>query len=249
MADLSTREGDLLRDSDPDLGKPGDDERLVESPLDHLRRIEQGHPPDVDGLVSLSGAPRDDVTASLRRLHEGHGLVLHPASSAIWVAPPFSASPAAIWVATDTRGWWAPCIWCAFGIVALTAPDATIHARLGGEAYETRIVVSAGKLASKDLLVHFTVPARDAWKNVIHFCATVLPFESNDEIVDWCARHGLPRGAIVPLEKVLVLAREWYGSYLDVAWRKWTLAEARAIFERVGLSDDFWRLPDDDATF
>jgi hypothetical protein len=53
----------------------------------------------------------------------------------------------------------------------------------------------------------------------------------------------------VPLTTVLALAREWYGSYLDEDWRKWTLGEAQAIFDRVGLRGDAWRLPVGDGTF
>jgi hypothetical protein len=145
------------------------------------------------GVASRLGISRDEAIESLRRLHEGHGLVLHPGSTAIWVAPPFSASPTGVWVASGPRGWWAPCMWCAMGIVVLAAPDAAIHVRLGGERQEARIVVQNGQLASEDLPVHFAVPARDAWNNVIHYCATVLPFERVEAVKGWCERHALPQ--------------------------------------------------------
>jgi hypothetical protein len=42
---------------------------------------------------------------------------------------------------------------------------------------------------------------------------------------------------------VLDLGRVWYGRHLDRDWRKWTVPEAQAVFDQVGLTGDFWRLP------
>jgi hypothetical protein len=41
---------------------------------------------------------------------------------------------------------------------------------------------------------------------------------------------------------VAKLAREWYGKHADKDWRKWTAAEAKQIFENVGLTGQFWSL-------
>jgi hypothetical protein len=38
------------------------------------------------------------------------------------------------------------------------------------------------------------------------------------------------------------LSQLWYGTRLDPDFRRPTVAEARAIFERVGLTTDFWVL-------
>jgi hypothetical protein len=208
-----------------------------------LSFVARGHAPSLDAIAEALGASRGDVAAALRSLHEGHGLVLQPGESTVWVAHPFSASPTGIWVAGPERGWWAPCIWCAMGIVAIAAPDAVIHARFGGENREARVVVQRGALVSEDWPVHFAIPARDAWLNVIHFCSTVLPFERVADVAAWCDRHALPRGDVLALTQVLALAREWYGPYLDSHWRKRTLDEAQAVFERLGLRGDHWRLP------
>jgi hypothetical protein len=208
-----------------------------------LSFVARGHASSVDAIAATLGASRDEVTGALHRLHEGHGLVLHPGGSDIWVAHPFSASPTGIWVAARDRGWWAPCVWCAMGIVAIAAPDAVVHVRFGGESREARVVVHEGALVSDDWPIHFAVPARDAWRNVVHFCATVLPFERLEDVAAWCDRHALPRGDVVPLSRVLLLAREWYGPYLDADWRKRTVDEAQAVFDRIGLRGTHWRLP------
>jgi Alkylmercury lyase len=46
---------------------------------------------------------------------------------------PFSLSPTGTWVQQGEQGWWAPCIWCGFGIAALAGENAVIHARIGAE--------------------------------------------------------------------------------------------------------------------
>jgi hypothetical protein len=211
--------------------------------------VERGVAPTADEIATALAIGVDDVRAGLHELHAGHGLVLHPDSAAIWIAHPFATAPTGVWVEAAVRGWWAPCVWCAAGIVALAASRrATIHARIGGERDVVEISVEQGSAAS-ELVVHFAIPPRDAWANVSHWCSTVQPFRSEREVDAWCARHRIPRGDVVPLSRVLELGRAWYGGHLDPSWRKWTLAQARQIFERVGLHGPFWALPDDDVTF
>lgn len=191
---------------------------------------------DTVALARATGASVPDVEASLQRLADAHALVLHPGSHDVWVAHPFSCSPTATWVAIGERGWWAPCMWCAFGIETLIDAPAVIHARIGGEAESVQIV------RDSQLLVHFALPPRLAWSNVIHYCSTVLPFPSEAAIDAWCARHHLPRGAAVPVAQVVTLAERWYGRHRDPAWVKHSTREAQQIFDEVGLTDPFWQL-------
>jgi hypothetical protein len=135
------------------------------------------------------------------------------------------------------------------GVVALAAPTATIHLRYGGEHEEGCIEVRDGMVISSEAVVHFAIPPREAWRNVVHWCSTVLPFRNAEDVAGWCERHGFPGGAIVPLERVLTLGRAWYGRHLDEDWRKWSVAQAQAIFDEVGLTGDFWRLPVSDRPF
>jgi hypothetical protein len=199
--------------------------------------VDRGFAPTVDELAAALACAADDAAGSLRRLHDNHGLVLHPGSTEIWIAHPFSLSPTAVWVAQDGRGWWAPCLWCAFGIQALVgAVDITV--RLGGEA-ETVVI---GDPSREDIVVHFPLPPRRAWDNVTHFCASLLPFRDAAALDAWCARHRAPRGAVLALGLLDDLARRWYGRHLDEDWVKWTPAEAAAIFAELGLGGPFWAL-------
>src|SRR5436305_14253815 len=55
----------------------------------------------------------------LFELSDVHGVVLHPHLCEPWLVHPFSTTPTAHWVKGADGDWWAPCIWCAFGIATL----------------------------------------------------------------------------------------------------------------------------------
>jgi hypothetical protein len=205
--------------------------------------VKNGHAPSCTEMAATIGVTRDEVASSLARLHESHGLVLHPGTTDVWIAHPFSLSPTGVWVSAGEKGWWAPCLWCATGISAIAARNADVHVRIGAEAESVTIGIRQGKIIDDNLLVHFALPPRFAWNNVVHYCAMVLPFRSEEDVDAWCARHRLPRGAVVPMRQVLDLGRAWYGRHLAIDWVKHTPKEAQAIFEKVGLTGDFWRLP------
>ena len=44
------------------------------------------------------------------------------------------------------------------------------------------------------------------------------------------------------IEQAWALSQEWYGSRLEAHFRRPTVEEAHAIFERVGLTGEFWKL-------
>lgn len=184
-----------------------------------------------------------DVEEHLHALAGIHGVVLHPHVCAPWVLHPFSLTPTLNYVENGKKGWWAPCVWCAFGVAALAGGEAAIHTRIGAEATPVVIRVKDSEpVDGRDLWVHFAIPPVRAWDNVHQHCSMVLPFRTRAEIADWCSRHGLPQGEPVPMDKVAALARVWYGRHADSDWRKWTVAEAEEIFRGVGLTSEFWSL-------
>lgn len=211
--------------------------------------VAEGRAPGLDAIASELGTGPADVAAALRDLEAGHGIVLHPESTDVWAAHPFSLVPTGTWVATDRRGWWAPCIWCALGIATLTGRDARIHTHLAAEHTPVVIRVRGDEVSPASLCAHFPVPVARAWDNVHRFCGSTLVFESERQVDAWCARHGQDRGDVLSLVTVDALASRWYGAYLDPDWRKWTVAEARRIFRDVGLTGPTWELPETDGTF
>lgn len=205
------------------------------------RIILSGAAPSLDELSRSLHLTPSEVTAGLAELEQTHGIVLHPGSSEPWVIHPFALSPTATWVESGRGGWWAPCMWCALGITTLVG-DATIHTRVAGEREPLELRVHDGRTNHQELLIHFALPPREAWANVHHYCAMVLPFRNDADIDTWSARHRLPRGRAVSLPRLAELAARWYGRHADADWRKWTRTEAQSIFHGVGLTDEFWRL-------
>jgi Alkylmercury lyase len=228
-------------------------------PLENTESVEgslsQLHYEIVRGLLEHSACPTNPELAKqlgvstaqveqlLRGLSDIHGLVLHPHVCEPWVVHPFSITPTLNWIEGHGRGWWAPCVWCAFGVAHLVGGEVRIHTRIGGEAQALSIPVTNGQPVNRDeLWVHFAIPPAQAWQNVHQHCAMVLPFRSPDEIQRWCERYRLPRGEAVPLNQVARLAQLWYGRHARSDWRKWTVAEAQDIFNQAGLRSSFWQL-------
>jgi hypothetical protein len=207
--------------------------------MDPLLRL--GRAPGTVEVAERLGLGPDEVAAVLGQLAANHGVVLHPHSHEPWIMHPFSLSPTATWVEHGALGWWAPCLWCAFGVAGLAGGTAVIHTRLGGEHKGAVIDMVEGEITQESLVVHFSIPPRDAWNNVHHFCATVLAFEHSSDVPGWCERHALPFGAVAPIQSIANLGRQWYARHCDPDWRKWTGAQAGAIFDDAGLTAPFWQ--------
>lgn len=181
----------------------------------------------------------------LRALADDHGVVLHPHAPEVWVAHPFATAPTLFVVARGEDRWWSPCAWCAFGAAALvddrTAP-VTITTTLAGDGPQRTLHVRDGALVDRDLVVHFPVPMRRAWDNVVHTCSVMLLFDADADLDGWCARHRITRGDVVPVQTAWAFAGQWYGRHLDPEWRKWTVDEAAEIFRAHGLTGPMWSL-------
>lgn len=224
--------------------------RVHHTILSHL--VDVGYAPTIDELAMELDETRASTEAALQTLESHHGLVRHPHNGEVWVIHPFATAPTLFWVTSNGPGagaYWGNCAWCSLGIAALLLGETTISTRLGGHNEEIEIHVRDREVVEDDLLVHFAVPPANAWDNVHYTCDTILVFDSAAAIDEWCEQHGIEKGAVVPIAQVWELAKRWYGCHLDKDWQKWTAAEARAIFEEVGLTGEFWALPSVDETF
>jgi hypothetical protein len=205
--------------------------------------IQNGSSPTKYELAALLGITPAELEDQFRALAAIHGVVLHPHTPAPWIVHPFSLTPTLNWIEGRGRSWWAPCIWCGFGVAALVGGDVHLHSRYGAEGDAIIVPVRDGVPFGFDsVIVHFAVPPARAWDNVHEHCSMVLPFRSAADITQWCSRHALPKGEAVPLHQVADLARLWYGSHASPDWHKWSIAEAQDIFHRAGLTSPFWNL-------
>lgn len=205
--------------------------------------IERGYAPETDELSRLLGVEADEIADGLRRLQDDHGIVLHPNSSRIWIIHPFSLAPTNFLVRSCDQEWWGNCAWCSLGVAALLDKDVTITTTLGANDKQVDVHIKDGKLLETELYVHFPIPMRNAWDNIVYTCSTMLLFENESRIEEWSERHRFNRGDVQPITKVWEFSKVWYGNHLNPDWRKWTSAEARSIFDQFELTGEIWEIP------
>jgi hypothetical protein len=71
----------------------------------------------------------------------------------------------------------------------------------------------------------------------------MLLFRSEEHVDRWCSARGLSRGALFTPAQMWLVAKPWFERRLARDWRRPTLDEAQAVFDRAGLTDEFWRFP------
>lgn len=208
--------------------------------LRHL--VDHGYAPEVWRLAQLLDADAAEVEQALYRLHDYHGVVLHPHRPAVWVIHPFATAPTNFIVKSRRGEWWGNCAWCSLGVAALLGEDVTITTSSGAHGDPVTIRIENGEVRERELLVHFPIPMREAWNNVVYTCSTMLVFRSEAEIDRWSARHNIAKGDVQPIDRVWRFAQKWYGNHLNPAWEKWTMQQARDIFREFDLTHPIWEL-------
>jgi hypothetical protein len=203
---------------------------------------EAGFAPSVQELAARAGIDEGDVSGALLRLHDGHALQLHPHNCRPWVVHPFALAPGSCWVQTPGLGYWANCLYCAFGIASLLKTDAVVSTRIGGEGEAVRYVVENGRPRETADVFHLSTPVSAWWDNVVFACSSFQPFHAAADADAWCARHDLPKGAVMTIPALWEFASDWYGRHFDDPWRKRSLDETRELFARHGLKGEFWRV-------
>jgi hypothetical protein len=205
---------------------------------------ELGHAPSPQALAAAVGCDVETLAAHLQRLADAHALLLHPGSTRPWVVHPFALAPGSCWVRTPRRGYWANCLYCAFGIAAALGSDALVTTRYGGEEEPARFEIQRGIGVSSPTsdVFHLATPAAKWWDNVIFACSSFQPFRSSADVDRWCRDHAFPRGASMSIPQLWAFAQDWYGSYLAEPWRKRSTGEAAALFAKHGLTGEFWKI-------
>lgn len=129
---------------------------------------DQARPPSADELAETLGLSGDDVRASYHRLHDAHAFFLEPGTDAIRMASPLSAVPTDYQVTTTGRTLTANCAWDSLGIPAMLHADATIDAVYTDTGEPAHYAIVDGELQGDDGVVHFTLPIRRWYDDLIH---------------------------------------------------------------------------------
>ncbi|KHK61548.1 alkylmercury lyase family protein [Pseudomonas frederiksbergensis] len=218
-------------------------EAIISSFLQHQR------PPKVLELAKRFNCKEEEARIALRTLADNHGVVLHPNSDEIWIAHPFSAAPTTCVVTSGDRKWWGNCAWCSLGVVHLAGGSAIIETRLGAIDDQVTIEIENGELLDTDYVVHFPIPMKQAWDNVIYTCSVQLLFRDEDQVDEWCSIRGIQKGDVRPIKQVWDFAAEWYARHADADWTKWTVHQAIEIFARHHLTGPIWKLSEEATRF
>lgn len=204
--------------------------------------IDNGFAPDVEELSAHFRVPKEEVVTALNALQDYHGVVLHPNTPKVWVIHPFSLAPTNFHVRSRRGQWWGNCAWCSLGAAALVKEDVTITTTIGAETKQVEIHIVDGEVQEKHYFIHFPIPMKSAWDNVIYTCSNMLVFENEAQVDDWAKRHAIPHGDVQPIERIWAFSKKWYGNHLNPHWAKWTGDEAKAIFKEYGLQGRIWDL-------
>lgn len=126
-----------------------------------------GERPSRVDLATALGIEPDVAQAALERLHQRHALFLDQTSREIRMANPFSALPTPFRVLAGAQGYWATCAWDAFGIPAALHADARIEAHYAEDGVPVAFAVEAGRVRGPNAVVHFPLPARRWYDDLI----------------------------------------------------------------------------------
>jgi hypothetical protein len=94
-----------------------------------------------------------DISAGLRRLSQSHAIVVEESGEF-----PVEIGP---------RRYWANCVWDALGIPAMLRHDGVIRSSCGCCNLAMTLKVEKGKVASARGIIHFAVPARHWYQDIV----------------------------------------------------------------------------------
>lgn len=128
--------------------------------------VNVGQAPTVAHCAQMLSTSVPAIQAAFQRLAEGRALVLQ-SDGEILMAEPFSAVPTSFYVEVGARAWWGNCIWDALGIPALLKADARIVTACGCCGDALTVEIQDGALSNPSGIVHFAIPPKDWWQNVV----------------------------------------------------------------------------------
>ncbi|HVF19987.1 MAG TPA: organomercurial lyase [Mycobacteriales bacterium] len=207
----------------------------------------EGRAPSVREVARAAGLTVVDAQATLGELAQRHALVLTQDGDAVRMAHPFSAAPMGFVVTADSpaddRMWWGGCAWDSFGISAALGVDVWIATSCPGCGARLDYAAGPSLPPTADLVVHFLVPARSWWSDVVRTCSHIRAFCDPTHVDAWCSSTGEPRGEIVALADVWRLAQPWYGDRLAPDYAPRPVERSQQLLAAVGLTGEFWQLP------
>lgn len=131
--------------------------------------LDKGVPPNIEDLALIIDTTPQAIQASLERLNSAHQLFLDPQTRHLRMANPLSAIPTDYRVKVGQHWLYANCAWDTLGIAAMVGQDVTIEATLPLSKEAVTYQVQSDKLIADDnLIVHFSLPIKQWYDDLIH---------------------------------------------------------------------------------
>ena len=133
--------------------------------------VELGRCPSKSALAANLGCGVPEITDAFNALAAVHMLVLQPGGEVL-MANPLSAVPTPFVVETESpagpRRWYGNCIWDALGVVAMLHGDGRVLTSCGCCGESMTVSVRAAEPTCEPAgLVHFALPARQWWNDIV----------------------------------------------------------------------------------
>lgn len=130
--------------------------------------VAHGRPPSYAETAAALGMADDVARAAYHRLQEAHALFLEPGTDEVRMANPLSAVPTPYRVTVGKQTLWANCAWDALGIPTMLHADARIDAVFTHSGEATTYGIESGALRDGAGIVHFPLPFRRWYDDLIH---------------------------------------------------------------------------------
>jgi hypothetical protein len=130
--------------------------------------VEHERPPAYEEAAQRFDLALEEGLRAYRRLDAHHALFLEPGAGTVRMAHPLSAVPTPYRVASGGKHYWANCAWDSLGIPAMLHDDAEIAASLATTGEEANYGVRGGRLQAGAFFVHFPLPFRRWYDDLIH---------------------------------------------------------------------------------
>jgi hypothetical protein len=132
------------------------------------RTIASGQVPTAGEIAAELDLPVAMVQEAYAKLGEAHVFVCEPGDpSRLRMANPFSAVPTAFRVSARGGSYYGNCVWDALGIVTLLGGEGAVETSCPDCSEPLQLSVSDGKLVESEGVVHFGVPARHWWDDIV----------------------------------------------------------------------------------
>jgi hypothetical protein len=124
-------------------------------------------PPTADGLAERMHVPAADIRASLERLAAGKAIVLQPHSREVLMANPLCAVPTPFRARTRGQSFFGSCVWDALGILAMLSGEGSLDSSCACCGEAMTIDAAGGNVIATDGIIHFAIPAKRWWENIV----------------------------------------------------------------------------------